>query len=254
MLVHVVQEVVERARGQRLHRDLLEEEVELRAALLDERGSHRPDEREDEELLNVGLLRELERHVGVERGAELPDHVDVGDRHDLLELLAHLTVDEAGEDVVDELGHVLVVECHEEQGQRNLLGIVVDLDAVAAAQPHPALVEGLVAKVLRVDPHHAAARDGGGRRVLQVKRLADHRAVRLEPDALAVGQGEEAVIVHDRVHVLHPHRVDVAVVEDPTDLVLAVLGQRLVELAEELGEDAVGPVAGDGVHDAIELV
>ena len=42
----------------------------------------------------------------------------------------------------------------------------------------------------------------------------------LQADPLPVGQGEQLVVVHDRVHALHPQRVHVAVKEDVLPLVL----------------------------------
>ena len=73
-----------------------------------------------------------------------------------------------------------------------------------------------------------------------------------ESDAFAVGQGEELVIVHHRVHVLHPHRVDVSVEHDPPNLV-ASRRQRLAQGSKVVGEDAVGPVSGLRVHLSVEL-
>ena len=107
---------------------------------------------------------------------------------------------------------------------------------------------GLVAQVLGVHVDHATAGDGGGRGVLQVAHLEQHGAVVLQADALAVGQREQLVVVHDRVHVLDPEGVDVAVVEDVA-AGLGALGQRAVDLAEDVGEEAVRPVAGVRVQD-----
>ncbi len=44
--------------------------------------------------------------------------------------------------------------------------------------------------------------------------------MRHEPDALPVGQREQAVVVHDAVQVLHPHRVHVAVKDQVARLLL----------------------------------
>ena len=73
-----------------------------------------------------------------------------------------------------------------------------------------------------------------------------------EPDALAVGQGEELVIVHHRVHVLDPHRVHVSVEHDPPNLVTPGR-QRLAERSEVVGQDAVSPIARLRVHLSVEL-
>mmetsp|Transcript_2368 Transcript_2368/g.7865 ORF Transcript_2368/g.7865 Transcript_2368/m.7865 type:complete len:305 (+) Transcript_2368:7017-7931(+) len=157
--------------------------------------------------------------------------------------LHRLAVDDALADKVD--APVQVVG--EESTQDVALGLVL-----ARVQPLPQ--ERLPADVLRVDVHHAAARDGGGRRVLQIVHFEEHRARgEIEPDALAVGQCEKLVVVHHRVHVLDPERVDVAVVDNVAPLLLA-LGHRPVHIAEEIGEQPVGPVTGGGVEHAVELV
>ena len=72
----------------------------------------------------------------------------------------------------------------------------------------------------------------------------------LQPDPLPVGQRQQSVVVHHRVHVLHPQGVHVAVEQDVLALVLV---GGAVDLAEDVGEEAVGPVAGDRVQDAVEL-
>ena len=48
--------------------------------------------------------------------------------------------------------------------------------------------------------------------------------MRLQADALAVGQREQAVVVHDAVQVLHPHRVHVPVQHKEARLILHMRG------------------------------
>ena len=36
----------------------------------------------------------------------------------------------------------------------------------------------------------------------------------LEADALSIGEGEQLVVVHHTVHVLHPHRIHIAVKDE----------------------------------------
>ena len=50
--------------------------------------------------------------------------------------------------------------------------------------------------------------------------LEEQAAVRLQADALAVGQREQVVVVHDAVQVLHPHRVHVPVKHQKARLIL----------------------------------
>lgn len=70
---------------------------------------------------------------------------------------------------------------------------------------------GLVAQVLGVHEDHAGPGDSRRRRVVQVTHFEEQRAVGRQPDPLAVGQGQEPVVVHDGVHVLDPQGVNVAV-------------------------------------------
>ena len=50
--------------------------------------------------------------------------------------------------------------------------------------------------------------------------LKEQAAVGLQADALAIGQREQAVVVHDAVQVLHPHRVHVAIKHQVARLIL----------------------------------
>ena len=72
----------------------------------------------------------------------------------------------------------------------------------------------------------------------------------LESDAFAVGQRQQPVVVHHRVHVLDPQRVHVAV--EHQVLALVLLG-RSVDVAEDARQQAVGPVARVGVEHAVQL-
>ena len=44
--------------------------------------------------------------------------------------------------------------------------------------------------------------------------------MRLQANALAIGQRQQAVVVHDAVQVLHPHRVNIAIKYQVACLVL----------------------------------
>eukprot|EP00976_Prorocentrum_cordatum_P074839 1181671-Prorocentrum_minimum.AAC.3 len=151
--------------------------------------------------------------------AELGHHVKVGVRHRLLQLLGDLVVLDALQDKLHRGLHVLL---HEGGEDAALL--------LVGAAVAPRLDEGLEAEVLGVHVHHAAPRDGRGGGVLQVRHLEQELAVVRHADALRVGQGEQLVVVHHAVHVLHPHRVHVTVQHDPPPLLLVRVRQRLVHL------------------------
>ena len=72
----------------------------------------------------------------------------------------------------------------------------------------------------------------------------------LQPDPLPVGKSEQFVVVHDRVHVLHPQSIDIPIKQDILPLILLC---RAVDFSEDVGEESVCPVSGDGVQNAIEL-
>ena len=225
-------------------RPVLELLVELEARVLGQASAQRPvhglDEHALEHLLVHALLVGLVgREQRLEHVAELHNHVERRERYDRLELVALLAVDDALDDHVDERRHVLVEQALE------ALGLVAPLAPIA-----PLLPVGSIAQVLRIDEDHAATRHCGRRRVLQVAHLEQHGAVGLQADALAVGQREQLVVVHDRVHVLDPERVHVTVVENVAALFLV---RGLVDLAEDVGEETVGPVARVRVEYAVEL-
>ena len=56
--------------------------------------------------------------------------------------------------------------------------------------------------------HHAVARDRGRAGHGEVARFGHEVHVLRHFDALAVGEAQDAVVVHDRVHGLDPQRVD----------------------------------------------
>eukprot|EP00964_Phaeocystis_antarctica_P090034 scaffold57524_cov55-Phaeocystis_antarctica.AAC.2 len=134
------------------------------------------------------------------------------------------------------------------------VGLVLDaLDDIVDADGE-VLCEEAAQHLLLLGPLAAVEPLVRVRRVAEVEDLEEHRGRgEVEPDPLAVGQREQPVVVHDAVHVLDPHGVDVAVVDDVPPLV-APLGHRPVHIAEDIGEQPVGPVARRGVEQAVELV
>ncbi|KAH6607744.1 hypothetical protein Trco_004057 [Trichoderma cornu-damae] len=101
------------------------------------------------------------------------------------------------------------------------------------------------------EPNHATSTDGGERRILQRLDLEHDSDVGRQVEALSVGQGEQLVVVEDAVQVLDPLGVDVAVEDDPVSL--GVLAAEVVDdLAEDAGEEAVGPLSRGGVQVAVE--
>ena len=58
------------------------------------------------------------------------------------------------------------------------------------------------------------------------------------------------IVVHDRVHVLHPQCIDISVKHNVLPLVLV---RRFVDFAENVGQESIGPVTCGGVQDAVQL-
>ena len=158
-----------------------------------------------------------------------------------MQRLANLIPVDALEHKIDALVHVLV-----EHGAKHLCLLLI----LALIAPRPDV--RLVVEVFWVHVHHAASRHRRGRRVLQIRHLEEKLAVIHQSNAFAVGQGKEFVVVHDRVHVFDPHRVDVAVEHDVTYLV-TIGRQRTVELTEDVRQQAVCPVARLRIELSVEL-
>ena len=72
----------------------------------------------------------------------------------------------------------------------------------------------------------------------------------LQPDSLPVRQGQQTVVVHDRVHILYPESVHVAVVHEVLALILV---GGFVNLAEDVGQQSVGPVTRGWVQYPVQL-
>ena len=72
----------------------------------------------------------------------------------------------------------------------------------------------------------------------------------LQPNSLAISQRQQPVVVHNRVHVLDPQCVHVAVKHNVLPLVLICW---FVDLTEYAGQQTVSPVPCDGIQCTVEL-
>ena len=72
----------------------------------------------------------------------------------------------------------------------------------------------------------------------------------LKPYPFTIGKCEQLVVVHDRVHVLHPQGIHVSIKEDVPPFILVC---RLVDLSEDVGEETVCPVSCHGVQYAVQF-
>eukprot|EP00982_Pelagococcus_subviridis_P009577 30935-Pelagococcus_subviridis.AAC.12 len=212
--------------------ELVEPVAVLHAEFLNHRGAHGPRQAKDERCLEHGLVHDgaLFREKALEHVAALADEVQVRLRDRLRERLPDDFAFDAFEAVLDARLHVLFE--HQRQNRLLALDLAVDLSLDRpGVQPLPDV--RLVVQVLRVDVHHTTARHRRGGGVLQVRHLEQKLDVIHETHAFAVGQREKLVVVHHRVHVLDPHRVDVAV-EDDVPRLVRVRRQRFRQRPEDV--------------------
>ena len=172
---------------------------------------------------------------GVEHAEQVEDQVVLLQRDDVFEEPFALGLEDRVDPLVEE---VL-------DGVQTLF-----VEASLLLLQQPPQLEAVVAQLVHVHEDHAAARDRRGRGLLEVLSFEDERDERAEADAVA-GQGEQLVVVQQRVHGLDPARVDGAVEDDP----LLVGRVRLVaERFHEEAEDAVVGLVFAGVEVAVEFV
>ncbi len=102
---------------------------------------------------------------------------------------------------------------------------------------------GLITTGHLPEPDHAAAGDGGVRRMIEIRHLEHDAHVARDGQPLPVGQREQLVHVQHAVQVLHPLRVHVPVKDDP--LTLVQLPAHIVNnLAQDVREQSVRPLPG----------
>mmetsp|Transcript_14055 Transcript_14055/g.57079 ORF Transcript_14055/g.57079 Transcript_14055/m.57079 type:complete len:672 (+) Transcript_14055:7076-9091(+) len=221
--------------------ELAEFGVKLGTVIGGKHGAQRPADAINEEALVVplaerlglvalagGLEARLKHGEQRSDGAKVPRDVLPGDAsHDGLALKR---------DEVDDGIDVLVEHGLEQRGF--LLTALVE----------PGRHERLPAELSLRDVDDTRSGDGRGRRVVEVfgfeHRL--HHAAHLH--AVAVGEGENLVVVEHGVEVLDPDGVDGSVQHDPR-VVLLLLSRA----APQHGKDTLGPVARGGVEAAEHL-
>lgn len=71
-------------------------------------------------------------------------------------------------------------------------------------------------------------------------------------DPLLIGQSQNFIVVHHRVHIFDPECIDVAIEEDVLLLVLLRI-QRSVDLAKDAAQQSIGPVARERIENSIKL-
>ena len=146
--------------------------------------------------------------------------------------------------------HLLGVEPEVLESLRDVLGEARPdrLHLGLAPLGEPGLHHRLPPKLRVGDIDDSSAAHGGQGRVVQVLRLEDglHGVGHLDP--VAVGQGQDLVVVEHRVQVLDPDGVHWSVQHDPRVLALALGGPP-----PEHGEDSIRPVPGRGVQPSEHL-
>ena len=235
------------ALGAALRADLAHVAVEARAVLRLEHAADGPAAAEDHEALE--LQREA-RHVGGRRRHDVgglveqrrQQHVEAGHGADAREPADVVAV---ARHEVEAVAHVdlrvVADELEEERAQHGLV--------LGRPRQHPRLHDGLPVQVRVRDVDDARAAHGGRARVGQRLVLEEDLDVVRHGEAVARGERQDLVVVEHGVEVLDPDGVDGPVLRDPRDV-----GQvAVVVLLPDGGEDALDPLAGDGVGLAVEL-
>mmetsp|Transcript_141451 Transcript_141451/g.271457 ORF Transcript_141451/g.271457 Transcript_141451/m.271457 type:complete len:237 (+) Transcript_141451:6980-7690(+) len=75
----------------------------------------------------------------------------------------------------------------------------------------------------------------------------------LKPDSLSVCKRQELVVIHDRVHVLHPDCIYITIIKDVPSLWL-VHRNGLVDFTEDLGQQTISPITCLRIQDPIQLI
>ncbi len=102
---------------------------------------------------------------------------------------------------------------------------------------------GLITTGHLPEPDHAAAGDGGVRRMVEIRHLEHDAHVARDGQPLTVGQREQLVHVQHAVQVLHPLRIHVPVKDNP--LAFVQLPAHIVDnLAQDVREQSVRPLPG----------
>mmetsp|Transcript_110735 Transcript_110735/g.352711 ORF Transcript_110735/g.352711 Transcript_110735/m.352711 type:complete len:877 (-) Transcript_110735:5495-8125(-) len=236
-----------------------------------------PAHREDQVLLDEGgddVLRKrevlmvlvvLNDHVDAlaDQGEQARERPDRGEDHDVLHVLGELQevqcntsrLEQGPQHVRAEGLRLLLL------GPRALFALevlllahllsalqVAELDLLQLIRAHHLGEDDILG-----EPDHAATRDRGERRVLERVHLEHDADIRRDRETLAVRQGQQLVVVKDRVQVLGPLGINVAVEHDPlTPVFLAA--RAVAHAAQDVREDAIRPLEGGGVQLAVQLL
>lgn len=72
----------------------------------------------------------------------------------------------------------------------------------------------------------------------------------LKSDSFAVRQSQQLIVVHNRVHILNPQRINVTIEHNVFSLAFL---SWLINFPENTRKETVGPVPGDWVECSIKL-
>mmetsp|Transcript_49835 Transcript_49835/g.161211 ORF Transcript_49835/g.161211 Transcript_49835/m.161211 type:complete len:452 (+) Transcript_49835:6151-7506(+) len=182
---------------------------------------------------------------------------EVRERKGILDVREHQIHEALHQVRVLRRGHLLALFPEEVQARleqpshhvEDLLDFVL-IEALRHASLKELVDERIDAHEVRLEVHHAVARNRRGGRLGHILRFHDRAHIRRHRDDLSAVEAQLLVLVHDGVHVLDPHGVDRPIEDQPLSLICLIPA----EVSEQHGDDAVGPLVGDIVKAAVETV
>lgn len=82
--------------------------------------------------------------------------------------------------------------------------------------------------------------------------LKQQLTMREQPDSLSVGQGEDLVVIHNRIHILNPQRIHISIKHDV--LAFGAAGVKgFVYGAEDVGQKTVVPIPSLRVQNSVQF-
>ena len=218
-----------------------------------DRTTERPHSREDEHNFVSGFLGFLFQlvevvlvfqHHGVQDTAQGLDHhhiIDGTDVFDTVEVLVQLdvlleaTVEDILADIVDH--HVFAAHL-----------IFRDVLHLVEGAFQPAVHVGNPANIAAVDIQHTGTGGGSRGSVSQVRDFEHETHGSGEENTIIGHQGQDLIVVHDRIQGFDPFRIDITVQDTPfVHLVFLVVLLALGLVLHDHGEHTVLPLLGLGV-------
>jgi len=198
--------------------------------LLSEARTEAPDAGEDENVFKT--LNFTDEH-GFKKFANANDESNFDNGDEVLEGLA---------DVTERFFQIFVEET---------LKVTLALGIVLLLSSDPGLNVSLPLVAIGVrDIENTGTGDSGRGGELQVTNLENETHVRLQHNTFVRGEGENLVVIHDRVHGLNPVGIEITIKDNPLGVVVLQLGKR----TEGLRHESINPLTSLNMHNTVKFV